>query len=176
MTVSIIRKTTKTRGGVRVLPLNADALVALMELRSRAELLGSHDPEHFVFPTCEHGHFDPTRAMKGWRTSWRNLTERAGLKGLRFHDLRHQAITELAESGLSDQTVMSIAGHVSPRMLNHYSHIRLEAKRQALRGLENQTGSADLPRREEEGLTPVTSQSTSQTAKPTESGSVSDSF
>ena len=30
---------------------------------------------------------------------------------------------------------MSIAGHVSPRMLAHYSHVRLEAKRQALNAL-----------------------------------------
>jgi len=53
--------------------------------------------------------------------------------GLRFHDLRHHAITELAESQASDQTVMAIAGHVSPRgMLAHYSDVRLEAKRNAL--------------------------------------------
>ena len=54
--------------------------------------------------------------------------------GLRFHDLRHQAITELAESQASDQTIMSIAGHVSPRMLAHHSHVR-EAKRSALDAL-----------------------------------------
>jgi len=34
--------------------------------------------------------------------------------GLRFHDLRHTAITDLAESQTSDQTIMAIAGHVSP--------------------------------------------------------------
>jgi len=31
---------------------------------------------------------------------------------------------------------MSIAGHVSREMLDHYSHIRLEAKRRALKALE----------------------------------------
>ncbi len=51
---------------------------------------------------------------------------------LRFHDLRHHAITELAESQASDSTLMSIAGHVSAKMLAHYSHVRLEAKRNAL--------------------------------------------
>ena len=61
---------------------------------------------------------------------------RSEFKGLRFHDLRHHAITELAELGLSDQTVMSIAGHVSRQMLDHYSHIRLMAKRKALEALE----------------------------------------
>ena len=30
---------------------------------------------------------------------------------------------------------MSIAGHVSQRMLAHYSHVRIEAKRKALEGL-----------------------------------------
>jgi hypothetical protein len=30
---------------------------------------------------------------------------------------------------------MSIAGHVSQRMLSHYSHVRIEAKRQALDAL-----------------------------------------
>ena len=45
------------------------------------------------------------------------MTKKAGLHGFRFHDLRHHAITELAELGLSDQTIMSIAGHVSREML-----------------------------------------------------------
>jgi Phage integrase family len=62
------------------------------------------------------------------------------LAGLRFHDLRHQAITELAESGASDQTIMSIAGHVSQKMLSHYSHVRLEAKRSAVQVLGSRLG------------------------------------
>jgi hypothetical protein len=57
------------------------------------------------------------------------------LAGLRFHDLRHHAITELAESQASDRTVMAIAGHVSPKMLAHYSHVRIRAKRTALDSL-----------------------------------------
>ena len=52
--------------------------------------------------------------------------------GFRFHDLRHQAITELAESKASEQTIMAIVGHVSKKMLQHYAHVRLEAKRNAL--------------------------------------------
>ena len=132
----IRRKTTKTRGGVRAIPLNRDAVLALAELWDRAQKIGSDRPEHHVFPACENGHIDPEKPMTGWRTAWRSLTKKAGLKGLRFHDLRHQAITELAETGLSDQTIMSIAGHVSREMLDHYSHIRLMAKRKALEALE----------------------------------------
>ena len=54
--------------------------------------------------------------MKSWRSAWRQITKAAGIPGLRFHDLRHRAITELAESQASDQTIMSAAGHVSPKM------------------------------------------------------------
>jgi integrase len=56
---------------------------------------------------------------------------RSPLHGLRFHDPRHHAITELAESQASERTIMAIAGHVSTRMLEHYSHIRMDAKRKA---------------------------------------------
>src|SRR6266566_9689795 len=68
---------------------------------------------------------DPSKPQKSWRTAWRNLTKKAGLPGLRFHDLRHHAITELAESQTSDAVIMGIAGHVSKKMLEHYSHARL---------------------------------------------------
>jgi hypothetical protein len=53
----------------------------------------------------------------------------------RWHDNRHTLITDLAESGAGDQTIMDIAGHVSKRMLRHYSHIRMEAKRSALESI-----------------------------------------
>lgn len=57
--------------------------------------------------------------------------------GFRFHDLRHQAITELAEAGASDATLMALAGHLSRRMMEHYSHVRMAAKRDALAKLES---------------------------------------
>src|SRR5271167_308146 len=59
------------------------------------------------------------------------LRKNAGVQG-RWHDNRHTLITDLAESGAGDQTIMDIAGHVSKQMLKHYSHIRMEAKRNAL--------------------------------------------
>jgi integrase len=103
-------------------------------LWERAQILGTA-PEHYVFPSCEKGSFDPSRPQKSCRNAWRNLTIEAGMKGFRFHDLRHQAITELAETGISDQTLMSLAGHMSRRMLEHYSHIRMKAKREAVEAL-----------------------------------------
>ena len=158
-----VRK-SKTEAGERVIPLNADAWNTVLLLYRRAQAMGEVRPEHYVFPACEASHFDPTRPQTSWRTAWRNLTRliqcpacgreqgpsetcgapkckadlhkvKSPLAGLRFHDLRHHAITELAESQASDSTVMAIAGHVSPKMLAHYSHVRIQAKRTALDAL-----------------------------------------
>jgi hypothetical protein len=70
------------------------------------------------------------------------LTKKAGLPGFRFHDLRHCAITKLAESGTSDSTITAIAGHVSRRKLERYSHVRIEAKRTAREALATSTKTA----------------------------------
>jgi len=137
----VIRK-SKTEAGERVIPLNADAWSAVLSLYRRAQGFGSVAPEHYLFPACEASHFDPTRPLAGWRTAWRNLRAAAGLPKLRFHDLRHHAITELAESQASDSTVMAIAGHVSPKMLQHYSHVRIQAKRTALDALSTRRADA----------------------------------
>jgi len=72
------------------------------------------------------------------------------LAGLRFHDLRHTAITKLAESQVSDQTIMAIAGHVSQQMLEHYSHIRMAANPTALNSI-----ATPLPEPPASGKTPV---------------------
>jgi hypothetical protein len=69
-------------------------------------------------------------------TAWRALRDGSGLHGLRFHDLRHTVITELAEMGVADHVLESIRGHLSRRMLEHYSHVRIDAKRQALDALD----------------------------------------
>jgi len=76
------------------------------------------------------GGFNPLKPLKGWRTAWRKLTEEAGLKGLRFHDLRHHAITELAESGASEQTILSIAGHISSRNVGALQSYSVRGKTQ----------------------------------------------
>ena len=39
--------------------------------------------------------------------------------------------------GVADHVLESISGHLSRRMLEHYSHIRIDAKRQALDALDN---------------------------------------
>jgi integrase len=145
--IRIRRAATKTDAGCRVIPLNSQAAWAVTRLLERAKHLGVTEPKHFILPAFSYRHtkqgdaesgkgYDPTKPMKTWRTAWRSLTEKAGLAELRFHDLRHHCITKLAEKGVPEQTLMAIAGHVSKEMLEHYSHIRMQAKREAVAALE----------------------------------------
>jgi integrase len=163
-----IRK-SKTAAGERVVPLTDVAVSALGRLRRRAEGFGSVQSSHFVFAAfvpkfkfsgkkvIDYGvtAFDPTRHLNSWRSAWRTLTKKAGLPGFRFHDLRHCAITQLAENGASDSTIMAIAGHVSRRMLERYSHVRMEAKRTALEVLAVSTKTAGYDTNQDTNVHPV---------------------
>ena len=50
----------------------------------------------------------------------------AGITGLHFHDLRHEAISRFFERGLSVPEVALISGHRDYRMLFRYTHLRAE--------------------------------------------------
>ena len=132
-TVTVAR--SKNASSHRVIPLNQAARRALGRILYRADHMGFKDPDHYLWPACQWGRFDPTKPIRKWDTAWRALRDAAGLPGLRFHDLRHTIITELAEMGVPDHVMESITGHLSRRMLEHYSHIRLDAKRKALDAL-----------------------------------------
>jgi integrase len=130
---------SKTEGGSgREIPLNPPAYAALIKWAGR---FPESKPEDYVFPACEAAgiervhpdteRIDPSRPIKSWRTAWRAALVRAKLN-IRFHDLRHTCVTKLSEGQGSEQTIMAISGHLSRRMLEHYSHIRMAAKRAAL--------------------------------------------
>ena len=127
---------SKTEAGEgRTIPLNS-ALHGVLASYADWYLLrfGELRPGWYVFPFGRPRPNDPTRPVTTLKTAWRNLREKAKVTG-RWHDNRHTLVTDLAESGASDQTIMDIAGHVSKQMLKHYSHIRMEAKRAALESI-----------------------------------------
>ena len=73
---------------------------------------------------------------------------KAGLKGLRLHDMRHQCLTEMAEAGVPSDVMMKLAGHVSEKMRQHYVHVRDQATKKAVAllpgtGLDTGLGSMD---------------------------------
>ena len=136
---------SKTEAGEgRTIPLNSSLLPVLREYAVwYKEKFGETRPEWYVFPFGRPRPTDPSRPITTFKTAWRNVRKNAKVTG-RWHDNRHTLITDLAESGAGDQTIMDIAGHVSKRMLRHYSHIRMEAKRSALESIvKKQTTGAE---------------------------------
>ncbi|MGB5178318.1 MAG: tyrosine-type recombinase/integrase, partial [Gammaproteobacteria bacterium] len=69
---------------------------------------------------------DKIRRPYEFRPAWHRVLKKAGIKGLRFHDLRHEAVSRLVEAGLGDQEVAAISGHKSMQMLKRYTHLRAE--------------------------------------------------
>lgn len=129
---TIYIRSSKNETSKRVLPLNDAAFAAVMRMVERAERLGHTEPGHYLWCASQHHKFDPRKPARKWDGAWRALRDAAGLRGLRFHDLRHTVITRLLEAGEPDHVVESITGHLSRRMLEHHSHIRLKAKKAAL--------------------------------------------
>jgi integrase len=94
-------------GTSREVPLSTKAVHVLSNQRSRKDT-----PTPF-----------PVNA-NAFRLAWERLRKRAGLCDLRFHDLRHEAISRFFEMGLSIPEVALISGHKDAKMLFRYTHLR----------------------------------------------------
>ena len=72
------------------------------------------------------------KAVQSWQRAWRTALKAAGVH-YRWHDLRHTFISRLCENpNVSEETIRALAGHVSKKMLERYSHIRQKAKEEAI--------------------------------------------
>jgi integrase len=133
----LIRVPVTVKNGYRVrsVPLNEIALEAVRSLVAQAKERGSFEPRHYLIPfRVRKGIYDPGRPASPYfiRTSFRTIARACGLDWVTPRCFRHQAITKLLESGAPDETVRAIAGHNSERAMRYYSHIRIEAKKQAV--------------------------------------------
>jgi len=57
------------------------------------------------------------------RLAWERACTKAGITDLRFHDLRHEAISRFLEKGLGIAEVATISGHRDYKTLQKYAHI-----------------------------------------------------
>jgi integrase len=94
-------------GSSREVPLSTKAAQVLARQRQ-------HNDTTSPFPVT----------ANGFGLAWGRLRRRAGLSDLRFHDLRHEAISRFFELGLNIPEVAVISGHKDPRMLFRYTHLR----------------------------------------------------
>jgi integrase len=96
---------------VHRVPLNATARALLG--RMAAEATGP-----LLFPGRRVG-----AAQTTLKRTWATVCVRAGITGLRVHDLRHSYASFLASAGLSLPTIGALLGHSSPATTNRYAHL-----------------------------------------------------
>ena len=78
------------------------------------------------------------KPWKNPRTAFAAACRRAGITGLRLHDLRHTASTNLRRAGVDTMTAMKIVGHKSEQMHRRYNTIQpedLHEAAQSFRGI-----------------------------------------
>jgi len=97
-------------GHSRTIPLCFRALSII------AGLGNVHSGDEHIFPL----------SSESVKLAWQRLVVRAGIEGLHFHDLRHEAVSRFFELGLTVPEVALISGHRDPRMLFRYTHLKAE--------------------------------------------------
>lgn len=102
-------------GETRTVPLSRSVLECLEHERKRRIIFSPN-----VFPCVD------------IRTAWERVVEKANLKDVRFHDLRHTAASHLAMNGASTLEIAAILGHKTLSMVKRYSHLSVSATALAL--------------------------------------------
>jgi integrase len=127
----ITRTTTKTKSSIRTLPLPASLI----------PLLCKHvEQQRQQHPLCEY--LFASRVGKPIRPynlvrQFKGLLKKAGLRDIRFHDLRHSCATFLITQGEHPRTVMEILGHSQISItMDIYAHVLQETKTNAIAGID----------------------------------------
>ena len=130
-------------GRPKRLPLAEEAITALRALPSFEE-------DEYVFPADRGNVRFKGKQMHLWdmRKPFQSACDRAGIKNLRIHDLRHMATTILFLSGIPEAIIRKLTGHRS-RELERYEHLSPGLKSQTIeliaRALSATSPSTDTP-------------------------------
>ncbi len=143
----VVGKSKTEAGKGHRIPMSANLKAVLSTHASFcATKLGKLHPDWFVFPLSNRLTFkDPTRPVTSMKSAW-ETTRTAANVNCRLHDLRHSFCTKLAEAEVPESTMLDIMGHVSTAMLRRYSHIRAQARRDAIDALESRQISNGVPK------------------------------
>jgi integrase len=136
---------TKTRASERRIALPTECVNSLKTHREqqeearRAAGTGWSD-NGLVFTTPTGGPLEPANLTRRFS----RLLNRAGLRRIRFHDLRHSTATLLLEQGVDLVVIKELLGHAHIGVTaDVYAHVRLRLQRQAIETLGNALGAQD---------------------------------
>jgi len=116
-----IRVERTKSGKIRFIEVNTPLLHELHQLRA----LDGRSPYVFLNP-------DTGKPLTSVRTAFMAACRRAGISGLRFHDLRHTFATRLNLLGADPITIRDLLGHSSLKITERYTHSDQDQKRRAV--------------------------------------------
>jgi integrase len=108
-----LEKTNTKSKKLRRIPINTVVRKLMLELKLKGK--GSE----YVFLSSKG---IPYKKEDSLRQPFLGALRRAGIEGLRFHDLRHTAATRMIESGASIVAVSKILGHEDLKTTMRYAH------------------------------------------------------
>ncbi|MCZ6467356.1 MAG: tyrosine-type recombinase/integrase, partial [Alphaproteobacteria bacterium] len=108
----------ESKTGAKVIHLNAPAL----EVLNGIERDGS--------PWVIAGR-DPNKPLVNLRKPWHRIRAKAGLEGVRLHDLRHSFASIGAAGGLSLPMIGALLGHTQAATTQRYAHLAADPLKQA---------------------------------------------
>lgn len=138
---------TKTRASERRIALPTECVHSLKNHWDRQQeerrAVGTRwSDSGLVFTTPTSGPLDPANLTRRFG----RLLNRAGLRRIRFHDLRHSTATLLLEQGVDLVVIKELLGHAHIGVTaGVYAHVRLRLQRQAIDTLGNVLGPTDAP-------------------------------
>lgn len=116
-------KLPNSKTGARDVPLSPQALSYLREQRGAgAGRIG------LVCANENGGGLNPENVERAWQT----IRKRAGLEGVRLHDLRHSWASDAVSAGVPLYVVGAALGHRQPGTTARYAHLHDEAIREGL--------------------------------------------
>lgn len=122
-----LRDADTKAGKSRLVPINEAAKGALQR---RLQFREKHCPEAaFVFCASD------GKRMVAVKSSYRAACEASGLRGVRFHDLRHTCGSWLAQAGVPASHIAAVLGHSTVRMTERYAHLAPANARDAVEKL-----------------------------------------
>lgn len=89
-----------------------------IHLEAMAEAMADASPDALLFTGAKGG---PLRRYR-WNQQWNAARAATGNAGLRYHDLRHSAMTLFAATGATIAELQAQAGHASPLAAMRYQH------------------------------------------------------
>ncbi len=128
LTEAYIKVENTKSGRNRLVGINTPLLQKLQELR----LANVANPYVYSNPKTGKPYGDIRNGFIG-------ACSRAGIEGLRFHDLRHTFASRLVERGIDLITVKDLLGHSTVRMTERYTHSSQLSKRKAVEILAQKT-------------------------------------